>query len=150
MRTMTTVMWAVMVLVSASPFAQARPNLSGKWVLDAAKTAAAGPPGAAGVGPITIAMNAASVRITVPSKDGSGKATTYRLDGPMKKIRMAPVGGGVTTEENLTASIEGDKVVIRTTGTNGDSVTSWYLEGSWLVNERATSAGTVKTFYKKG
>ena len=48
------------------------------------------------------------------------------------------------------ARFEGDKLVIRTTGTNGDSVASWYLEGSWLVNERATKAGTLKTFYKKG
>jgi hypothetical protein len=146
MRTVATALIAAAgVLLSAGPYAQAKPNFSGTWVLDAEKTAAA----AAGVTPIAIVMNAATLKITAPSKDGSGTATTYNLDGLGRTTIVMPSRGGQIKEEISTASIEGDKVVIRITGTHGDSVARWYLEGAWLVNERTTRAETVKSFYKK-
>jgi len=142
---------AALLFVSTASTAQTKPNLSGKWVLDREKTAAAAPAAAAGaVSPITIAMKAATLKITVPSKDGSGTTKTYTLDGPERKTIVIAGRGGETREEVSKATIEGARVVIRTTGTNGDSVASWYREGSWLVNERTSKTGTVTTFYKKG
>jgi hypothetical protein len=141
---------AAVFLVSAAPTAQTKPNFSGRWVLDAEKTAAAAPAAAAsGASPITIAMNAATLKITVPSKDGSGNTTTYKLDGSERKTIVMPVRGQ-TIEEVSKATADGAKVVIRTTGTKGETVASWYFEGAWLVNERTTPAGTFKAFYRKG
>jgi hypothetical protein len=143
---------AAVVLSSAGLYAQARPNFSGKWLLDAEKTAAAAQGGGRLDSPITIAMDAVTFRITRPSKDGSGTATTYKLDGPERKTKVVRPGdpSGQTIEEVSKATIEGSKVVIKTTGTNGETASVWYLEGGWLVNERTGPAGVFKAFYRKG
>jgi VCBS repeat-containing protein len=151
MRRTATVSSAVaVVLLSAGPHAQAKPNFSGKWVLDAEKTAAAAPAAAAGgVSPITISMNATTLKITVPSKDGSGTTTTYKLDGSDHKT-IVMSRDGKTTEQVSKATIEGAKVVVKSTGSNGETAATWYVDGQWLVNERTSKAGTFRTFYKKG
>jgi hypothetical protein len=60
------------------------------------------------------------------------------------------MGRGGQTEQISKAKLDGAKVVITTTTPNGDQVASWYMEGDWLVNERTTPAGALKTYYKKG
>lgn len=158
MRRIATAVSAVaVVLLSASLFAQAKPNFSGKWVTDAEKTAAANPAmagrggggggrggGGGGTGPQTFTMDATMLKIERTGQDGTVTATIYKLDGSESK-NMARGG-----EQVSKAKIDGDKVVITTTTANGDSVTKWYMEGEWLVNERAFGENTIKTYYKKG
>ena len=167
MRRIATAVSAVaVVFLSASLFAQAKPNFSGKWAPDAEKTMAAMPGMAAGggggaaraggggggrggaAGPMTVTMDAAMLKIERAGQDGTMMATTYKLDGSESK-NMA-MGRGGQTEQVSHAKIDGAKVVITTAGANGDQVSSWYMEGDWLVSERTTPNGPQKTYYKKG
>jgi hypothetical protein len=160
MRKMATAMSAVaVVLFSASLLAQAKPNFSGKWVVDAEKTAAAMPAAMAGgggggrgggrgggaAGPMTITMDAAVLKMDRTGGDGAVTTTSYKLDGSESKN---PGRGGA--EQVSKATIEGAKVVIKTMGQNGETVQSWYMEGDFLVNERSFGENVLKTFYKKG
>jgi len=150
------------VLFSASLFAQA--NFSGKWAPDTEKNAAAmaamagaggggggrmgGGGRGGGGGPMTVTMDAKMLKIERTGQDGSVTAQTYMLDGSESKNMM--MGRGGQTEQISKAKLDGAKVVITTTTPNGDQVASWYMEGDWLVNERTTQAGAMKTYYKKG
>ena len=152
-----------MMLVAASAFAQGKPNFSGKWATDTEKTMAAmaggGAPGGGGGragggggrgggGPISITMDATTLKI---DREGPNGVTTqaYKLDGSESKNMQAGRGGGEPTEQISKATIDGAKVVIKTTTPNGEQVSSWYMEGEWLVSERTTQNGAQKTFYKK-
>jgi hypothetical protein len=148
---------AAAVVLSASLFAQAKPNFSGKWTVDAEKTATANPAmaGRAGGGgggrmggggaaaPQTFTMDATMLKIERTGQDGTVQATVYKLDGSESK-NMARGG-----EQVSKAKIDGNKVVIVTTTQNGDQTTSWYMDGEWLVNERAFGENVIKTYYKK-
>lgn len=156
MRRIATAVSAVaVVLLTASLFAQAKPNFTGKWAPDAEKNAAAGGGGGrgggrGGGGPMTITMDATMLKIERAAQDGSMTATTYKLDGSESKNMMAGRGGGAPTEQVSMAKIDGMKVVITTKTPNGDQVSSWYMEGDELVSERAGQNGAMKTYYKKG
>lgn len=148
------------VLLSASLFAQAKPNFSGKWTADMEKTMAANPNmggggggmrmggggGGMGGGATTITMDAAALTIERETPNGAQKQV-YKLDGSESTNMM--MGRGGQTEQVSKATIEGNKVVIKTQGANGEQVTSWYLDGDYLVSERTTQNGAQKTYYKK-
>jgi hypothetical protein len=148
---------AAAVVLSGSLLAQAKPNFSGKWIQDAEKTAAANPAmagrgGGGGGGrmggggaptPQTFTMDATMLKIERTGPDGTVTATVYKLDGSESK-NMARGG-----EQVSKAKIDGNKVVIVTTTQNGDQTSSWYMDGEWLVNERAFGENTIKTYYKK-
>ena len=151
---------AAAVMLSASLYAQAKPNFSGKWTVDAEKTATANPNmgaggggggrgggGGLGGGAITITMDAASLK-TEQTMGETTMTASFKLDGSDSK-NMA-MGRGGQTEQVSKATIDGNKVVIKTTTANGEQVTSWYMDGDWLVRERTTPNGAVKTYYKKG
>ena len=162
MRRIATAVSAVaVVLFTASLFAQAKPNFSGKWTMDAEKTTAANPAPAGGggggraggggggrgggaAGPMTITMDAMMLKMERSAPDGSTTAQTYKLDGSESKNMM--MGRGGQTEQVAKATIDGAKVVIKTQGPNGEVVTTWSMDGDWLVSDN----GTRKTYYKKG
>lgn len=160
MRRIATAVSAVaVVLLSASLFAQAKPNFSGKWTMDAEKTAAANPAPAAGggggraggggggrgggAGAMTVTMDATTLKME-RDMGGNMMATIYKLDGSESK-NMA-MGRGGQTEQVSHAKIDGAKVVITTAGPNGDQTTTWSMDGDWLVSDN----GMRKTYYKKG
>lgn len=147
-----------MLMVAASAFAQG--NFSGKWTADMEKTMAANPNGAGGGGggrmggrgmgngATTITMDATTLKIE--RQIGENTLTqTYKLDGSESKNVGMGRGGGAGAEQISHAKIDGAKVVITTTTANGDQVNSWYMDGGWLVSERTTQNGVMKTYYKK-
>jgi hypothetical protein len=146
-----------MLLVAASAFAQAKPNFSGKWMADAEKTAAAMAGGGGGGrgggrgggGALTITMDATMLKIERENPNGT-TSQTYKLDGSESKNMQAGRGGGEPMEVVSHAKLDGAKVVITTTTANGEQVSSWYMDGDWLVSERTTQNGAQKTYYKKG
>lgn len=158
MRRIATAVSAVaVVLLSASLFAQAKPNFSGKWTTDAEKTAAANPAPAGGggggrgggrggaAGPMTITMDATTLKIE-RDMGGTAMTQTYKLDGSESKNMGMGRGGAAGAEQVSHAKIDGMKVVIVTTTPNGDQTTTWSMDGDWLVSDN----GTRKTYYKKG
>ena len=162
MRRIATAVSAVaVVLLSASLFAQAKPNFSGKWTTDAEKTAAANPAPAGGggggargggggrggaAGPMTITMDATTLKMERAAQDGTITATIYKLDGSESKNMQAGRGGGAPMEVISKAKIDGAKVMITAPGQNGDVTTTWSMDGEWLMSDN----GMRKTYYKKG
>jgi hypothetical protein len=157
------------IVMSVGLMAQAKPNFSGKWVPDAEKNQAAmaamgggggrmgGGTGAGGGrmgggrgggmnGPMTIMMDATSMTIERENPNGTTK-TVYKLDGSESKNMMAMRGEQM--EQVSKATIDGNKVVIKTQGMNGETTQSWYMDGDWLVNERTFGENAIKTYYKK-
>lgn len=153
MRRVTAVLSAAaVVLWATAAFAQGK-DFSGKWAPDAEKNAAAMGGGGGGGGrgggrggggPMTITQDAKTLTIEREGPNGATK-TVYNLDGTASKN---PGRGGA--EQESMAKWDGAKLVITTKGANGDQVTSWYLEGGELVNERTGQNGAIKTYYKKG
>jgi hypothetical protein len=146
---------AAFVLATAVAFAQA-PNFAGKWAPDADKNPApaaggggGGRGGGRGGGPMTITQDAKTLTI---ERDMGGTAlkTVYNLDGSESKNMMPGRQGGAGTEQVSMAKWDGAKLVITTKTANGDQVTSWYMDGADLVNERTGQNGVTKTYYKKG
>jgi len=148
---------AAAVVLSASLLAQAKPNFSGKWVIDAEKTAAANPNAGGGAGggggrggggggmgaaPVTITMDANTFKMERTIQENV-ITTTYKLDGSESKNMM--MGRGGQTEQIAKATIEGNKMVVKTQGQNGEVTTTWSMDGDWLVSDN----GTRKTYYKK-
>jgi len=161
---------AAMVLVmSASVFAQGKPNFAGTWTLDAEKTAAANPAPAGGggggraggggggrggaQGPMTIKVDATTFSIERQGQNGP-TTTAYVIDGKPNKMTQGQA------EVSYTAKVVGSTIEIETTrDMGGQAVTSkavWAMEGEYLV-QSTTQAGrdggaptTRKTYYKKG
>ena len=140
-----------MMLVAASAFAQGKPNFTGKWTIDAEKTTAGGGrAGGGGAAVTTITMDAATFTMEREGRNGGpATKTVYKLDGTESKNMMAGRQGGEPTEVVSTVKVDGAKVVVTTKNPNGDQVTTWYMEGEWLVSERTTQNGAQKTYYKK-
>ena len=160
-----------MLMFVAGVFAQGK-DFSGTWTVDADKTAAANPAapagggggggraggggggGRGGGGPMTIAMDAKSLKITTTGPNGDTVAT-YALDGTVSKN-----AGGRGGETETKCSWDGSKLKMDTTsqGQNGpQTTTAWYyLDSGSLVREQAIAArgdvpaSTRKTIYKKG
>jgi len=168
MRRATAVLGAAAVLWATAASAQDKPNFSGKWQLDAEKTAAANPQGTGrgggggggggrgggmGTGPIAITLTGADLAVERETPQGA-MTTTYKLDGSEQTVSM---GQG---DAKVKAKWEGATVVIETTRMfNENSITTkavYSMEGDYLVIA-TTSPGrgggepvTRKQYYKKG
>jgi len=154
---------------AASMAAQAKPDFSGKWVMDPA-SAPAPPAGAGGGGggggrgggrgggagfgqEFTAKQDATTLTITRMQGDQTVTAT-YKLDGSESKNTVAGRGG--QQEQVSKASWEGAKLVIVTTTQFGEQKRTLSMEGGNLVVEtsqpgRDGGAPTMaKLVYKKG
>ena len=159
----------VMVALAASAFAQARPDFSGKWVMDPASAPAppaggggggrgGGRGGGAGFGQeFEAKQDAANLTITRVQGDQTVVAV-YKLDGSESKNMVAGRGG--QQEQVSKAAWEGSKLSITTTLNFGGNAIEQKrllsLEGGNLVIEQ-TAPGrdggaptTTKLVYKKG
>lgn len=166
MRRASAFMGAALVFVcAAAASAQDKPDLNGKWTVDAEKTAAAnpgmpagGPPGGApggrggmGMGPMTLTLDAATLTRESEGRNGPMK-TVFKLDGSETVVSQ---GMG---EAKAKASWEGAKLnVVTTMETQMGAMTIktvYEREGDWLVvtTTRPGRDGvemTRKTYYKK-
>jgi hypothetical protein len=146
-----------------------QPNLSGKWAIDAEKTAAANPQqgggggggggggrGARGGGvPQAFTLTVDANTFTRESEGPQGPVKlTFKLDGSEQTVAM---GQG---EAKVTAKWEGSTLVVSTTRTMGENAVTtkevYSLDGDFLVIER-TQPGrgggepqVRKTYFKKG
>lgn len=127
--------------------AQEKPNFSGKWTLDAEKTAAANPgmPSGGGrgmgrgmgmmAGPLTLTVDGNTLTTERETPNGPVK-TTYKLDGSAQQVQM---GQGNATAK---ARWEGNTIVVETTREfNGNSFTIksvYAIEGDHLVVSTTT------------
>ena len=157
MRRFTASVVALMVVVfAAGVFAQAKPDFSGKWVMDPASAPAApgggGGRGGRGGGPgfgmeFTAAQTPAVLTIT-RMQGGMEVKAVYNLDGSESKNQMQGRGGAV--EQVSKATWDGAKLNITTTVNDMEQKRTLSLEGGNLVVEQGTPNGAVKVVYKKG
>ena len=151
---------AAFFAVAAVAFAQAKPDFSGTWTLDAeASGMAAGGGqggrggrggGALGNGPSTVKQTADT--LTIERTMGENKVTTtYKLDGTESKNSMTTGRG--TFESTSTAKFDGSTLTITTKQDMGngprESTQKWTLSGSVLTVESTNARGTQKRVYKK-
>jgi hypothetical protein len=100
--------------VTALAFAQAKPDFSGTWKLDPAKSEmgqAGGPPGGGrgpGMGTVTVKQTATELTREMARGERT-MSMTYKLDGTESTNTMGP------TTAKSTASWNGDSLVIKTT-----------------------------------
>ena len=156
---------------AASLAAQAKPDFSGKWVMDPAAAPAAPAGGGGGGGgrgggrgggfgnEFTIAQNAKTLTITRMQGDQT-VTTVYNLDGSESKNMVAGRGGGEPTAQISKAVWDGAKLVVTTTinagGNNIEQKRVFAMEGGNLTIEttqpgRDGGPGTPnKVTYKKG
>ncbi len=161
---------------AASLAAQAKPDFSGKWVMDAAAAPAppAGAPagggggggrgggrgGGGGFGQEFMAKQDAKM-LTITRMQGDATVTTvYNLDGTESKNMVAGRGGGEPTAQVSKAVWDGAKLVVTTTinagGNNIEQKRVFAIEGGNLTIEttqpgRDGGPGTpTKLVYKKG
>ena len=158
---------------AASLAAQAKPDFSGKWVMDPASAPAPPAGGAAGGGApggggggrgggrgggglgqeFTIAQNAKTLTITRMQGDQT-VTTVYNLDGSESKNTTQGRGG---PQEQVSKAVwDGAKLVVTTTTGNGEQKRVFAMEGGNLTIEttqpgRDGGPGTpAKLVYKKG
>ena len=155
--------------------AQAKPDFSGKWVMDAAAAPAAPPAGApagggggggfggrgggggrGGIGnEFTVVQNAKTLTITRMQGDQT-VTTVYNLDGSESKNMVAGRGGAEPTAQISKAVWDGAKLVVTTMAGNGEQKRVFAMEGGNLTIEttqpgRDGGPGTpTKVTYKKG
>ncbi len=155
---------AAIVMLAAGVYAQGK-DFSGKWTVDAEKTAAANPAPAAGArmggggggGDLTITMDAKMLTLERAGRQGGPAPTPmkYNLDGTESKNTVT-MGQNGPMDQLSTAKWDGNTLVITTKGTNGDTVAKYSLDGANLKVEttapgRNGAAPTPRTtFYKKG
>jgi hypothetical protein len=153
------------VLTAAVVLAQGK-DFTGKWTVDAEKTAAAMPAGApaggggggrgggGGGGDMTIAMDAKTLTITRTTPAGETK-TVYNLDGTDSKNQQAGRGGAAPTDVISNAKWDGAALAVTTKGANGDTVAKYSMDGASLKIEttrpgrQGGAATTTAVFYKK-
>ena len=106
--------------------AQAKPDFSGTWTLDTAKSDPA-PPGrgggfGGGGGSVTIKQTGAELAVTSEGRQGP-QTMTYKLDGTESTNQVMGRGGAQSVKS--TAKWDGSSLVIQTTRDfNGMSITS--------------------------
>jgi len=160
MKRVSTLIGAVAVMLWAtSAFAQAKPDFSGSWTLDAEKTAAANPQMQAGggggrggrgggAGAMTIKHDGSTLTVETQGRQGP-QSVAYKLDG--SEVQVPGGRGGAATAK---AMWEGTTIVISTTRDMQGQMTTtkqtYSMDGDWLVVARETPNGTMKVYYKKG
>ena len=135
--------------VAGLAYAQAKPDFSGSWTLDAAKSDQMGGGGRGmGAGPMTIKQTATDFTITRQGPNGE-MTTAYKLDGAEHEIAMGQMTG------KATAKVDGPKVVIKTVretpnGTmESTSTYSLSADGKELTVVNTTQRGEQKRVYTK-
>jgi len=148
-----TVVLALAVVTLA--FAQAKPDFSGKWMLDPAKSemggGQGGPPGGAGRGPSgPMVLKQSATELVRETQRGEQSVTaTYKLDGSESTNAM----GQMTAKS--TAKWDGDKLVIKTVretpnGTMETTETySLGADGKELTVVNSSQRGERKSVYTK-
>jgi hypothetical protein len=152
---------AAVFAVTSLAFAQAKPDFSGTWTLDAEASGMAAPPagggggrggggGALGQGG-TIKQTADA--LTIERTMGENKVVlTYKLDGTESKNTMMG-RGGTPMESVSTAKFDGPKLTIVSKQDMGgqmvESTSVWTVSGSTLTIESTNARGTQKRVYKK-
>lgn len=142
--------------VAGLSFAQAKPDFSGKWLLDTAKSDPMGGRGGGGAVPATPATPApmtvkqTATDLTQEVVRGENTMTTvFKLDGT-ESVNKTQRG-----ESKSTAKFDGAKLVIKTTqeGPNGatEMTASWSLsaDGKELTIARTTQRGESAQVYTK-
>jgi hypothetical protein len=158
-------MAAAMVVVAVNLGAQAKPNFSGKWVMDPppAATANAGGGRAGGAGAPAGFQAGFGAEFTVKQDDktlsisrGQGSPIVYKLDGSESKNMVTR--NGEQQEQIAKAVWEGDKLVIATEinfqGNAAEQKRVLSLENGNLVIEQTNpgrnGGAATKIIYKKG
>jgi len=162
---------ATLIVVAVSLSAQAKPDFSGKWVMDPPPAAApaadgaargggrgAGGGGAAGFQPgfgpeFTVKQDANTITI---SRGGQASPLVYKLDGSESKNTVTR--NGEQQEQVSKATWEGSKLVVATEvnfqGNTADQRRVLSLEGGNLVIEQTNpgrnGGAATKIVYKKG
>jgi hypothetical protein len=159
---------AAVFAVTSLAFAQAKPDFSGTWTLDAEASGMAAPPaggapggggggggrggggGALGQGG-TIKQTADA--LTIERTMGENKVVVnYKLDGSESKNTMMG-RGGTPVESVSTAKFDGPKLTIVSKQDMGgqmvESTSVWTVSGSTLTIESTNARGTQKRVYKK-
>lgn len=110
MKRLTLFVAVIALTVAGLAYAQAKPDFSGTWTLDASKSDQMGGPGGGGGrgpgmgGPMTIKQTEAELQIT------RGPMTqTYKLDGSESVNAMGQM------QAKSVAKVDGDKLVVKTT-----------------------------------
>lgn len=142
---------AVMVLaVAGLSFAQAKPDFSGKWALDTAKSDQMGGRQGGGGTPAPMTVKQTAAELTQEVVRGANTMTTvYKLDGT-ESVNKTQRG-----ESKSTAKFDGAKLVIKTAteGPNGtmEFTATWTLsaDGKELTIVRSTQRGDMKQVYTK-
>ena len=153
---------AVIVAAGVGMGAQAKPDFSGKWVMDPppaapAADAGGGRGGAAGFqlgygAEFTVKQDATTLTIS----RGQGSPIVFKLDGTQSKNTVTR--GGQQQEQLSKATWEGNKLVIATEvnfqGNVAEQRRVLSLEGGNLVIEQTNpgrgGGGSTKVVYKKG
>lgn len=134
--------------VAGLAYAQAKPDFSGTWALDTAKSDQGGGGRGMGAGPMTIKQTATDFTITRQGPNGE-MTTAYKLDGTEHEIQMGQMTG------KATAKLDGPKVVIKMVretpnGTMESTATySLSADGKELTVVNASSRGERKMVYNK-
>jgi len=156
---LVTVALAAFVALPAAAWAQAKPDFSGSWTMDAAKSdpapAARGGGGAGGGGgrggggrgggiPMQMTIKQTAATLTMESMAGQGGTQTlvYKLDGTESTNTMGPA------EAKSKAVWDGAKLTITTSQSfNGNAVETkdvYSMDGANLVRESTNTTPTVQ------
>ena len=165
MRSMATVVLALAVCVAGFTVrpasAQAKPDFSGTWTFDQAKSAQPGPDGkivvAAMLGDECVVKQDATT-LSLAIKFGGGLVNAaYKLDGSESRNMSPSPAGEVPVISH--ASWDGGKLVILSTSTQADGVTVatrrvlWIdADGSLIIDRTGTPASVVtpsRSVYRK-
>jgi hypothetical protein len=145
---------AAVVLWAAGVFAQAKPDFSGTWTVDAEKTTASGGRAGRGGGGGGMTLKQDATSLTFTSGREGATPIVYKLDGSAVEVPMGGRGGGGTAQAK--AVWEGNTIVITTTLPNGERKAVYAMEGEWLTiattspGREGGAATTNKVYYKKG
>jgi len=156
---------AALLVAAISAGAQAKPNFSGKWVMDPPPAAAANAGGGRGAGAGAPAgfQPGFGAEFTVKQDDktlsisrGQGSPLVYKLDGSESKNTVTR--NGEQQDQIAKATWEGEKLVIATEvnfqGNVAEQKRVLSLENGNLVIEQTNpgrnGGGATKIIYKKG
>lgn len=156
---------ALALVFTAGVAAQAKPDFSGTWTLDAERSVmpqgrgggmGGGRQGGMGGGPVTITVAGQQMSVSrAMGQSGNTMTTVYMLDGTASKNTMGGRGGAEPMEVVYTSKWEGAKLVTAIATPRGTSTESRWLEadGSMVVETTRTSPQgdviTTKLVYKK-
>ena len=151
---------ATAVVIPFTARAQGKPDFSGTWTMDAAKSdpAPQGRGGGGGGGSVTIKQTATTLAVESQGRQGP-QTMTYKLDGSSSTNTV--MGRGGSQEVKSTAKWDGSSLVIETTrDMGGTSITQKEVRrldngGKDMIVETTTTGGPNgetkrKVVYTKG